>query len=94
MDKLKFKLEALKAIDSTFNQVEKLEQKRDKLSDSMKQKYDKQIAALNERKADMEKQLEKIENTSEENWEEVKEAFSLCLKHYKAGFVELGKLFK
>jgi len=94
MDKEKFKAEANAAIDSIFSKIEKLEQKKDDLSDSVKQKYDNQLAELNKRKAKMKEQLENIQQNSEDNWEEAKEIFSESLEHYKAGFAELGKLFK
>lgn len=94
MDKQKFKAEANAAIDNIFSKIEKLEQKRDDLNDSVRQKYDKQLAELNKRKTEMKEQLENIQQSSEENWEETKEIFSESMEHYKAGFAELGKLFK
>lgn len=94
MDKLKFKLEALKTIDKMFDKAEKLEQKKDDLSDNLKESYDKQIIALNNKKTELKSQLEDIQESTDKNWEEVKETFSESMKHYKAGFKELGKLFK
>lgn len=94
MDKLNFKIKTIETIDSIFDQVEKMEQKKDQLNENMKQKYDDQNKALNERRNGLKKKLDEIENSSEKNWEEAKEALSASLKHYKAGFEELGKLFK
>ena len=94
MDKLKFKAEANAAIDNIFSKIEKLEHRKDSLNDNVRQKYDKQIAALNKRKTEMKQQLEELQQSSEDNWEEAKEIFSESMEHYKAGFAELGKLFK
>lgn len=94
MDKLKFKIKTLEAIDSIFDQTQKMEEKRNRLNENMKQKYDKQIDALKKRRKEMKEKLDELEDSSEENWEEVKDTLSVSLKHYKAGFAELGKLFK
>jgi hypothetical protein len=94
MDKQKFKAEANAAIDNIFSKIQKLEQKRDDLNDNLRQKYDKQMAELNKRKTELKEQLENIQQSAEDNWEETKEIFSKSMEHYKAGFAELGNLFK
>lgn len=94
MDKFKFKVKALKTIDSVYDKIEKFDKKRDELNESLKENYDKQKAALMEKRIEMGKQLDKIENTTGETWKEAKEIFSESMKHYKAGFAELAKLFK
>ncbi len=93
-NRLDFKLKTLEAIDNIFDQMEKLELKRDSLSESFKKSYDQQMAALKMRRSELKSTLEGLEKTSEANWNEAKEVVSESMKHYKAGFEELGKLFK
>jgi chromosome segregation ATPase len=94
MDKIKAKVKALETIDQVYDQIEKLNQRRDTLNASLKQSYDKQLDSLNRRKQELKGKLAEMESASEENWNEVKEALSVSLDHYKAGFQELKKIFQ
>lgn len=94
MDKKEFKKKANKSIDEIFDKVEKLNQKKDSLNSSLKKQYEKNIEALNKKKAELKKKYDAMQNTSDSNWEKAKKEFSESLSHYKAGFTELGKLFK
>jgi len=94
MDKKEFKKKANKSIDEIFDKVEKLKQKKDQLSGSMKEKYEMKIDALNKKKAELMKKYEAIKSSSDNNWERAKMEFSESFSHYKAGFTELSKLFK
>ena len=93
-NRIEFKLKTLETIDNTFDQLDKLEQKKDDLNDSLKQRYDEQMASLKKQRAELKMTLEELENNSESNWDETKEIISKSMKHYKSGFEELGKLFK
>ncbi len=94
MDKTKAKVKALETIDQVYDQVEKLNQRRDSLNASLRQNYDKQLENLNRRKLELKGKLAAVENASEENWNEVKDALSTSLDHYRAGFQELRKIFQ
>ncbi|MDA3943212.1 MAG: hypothetical protein PF694_06690 [Bacteroidetes bacterium] len=94
MDKLEFKIKTLESIDKLFDQVEEMEQKRNQLNDSLKHKYDQEVDALKKRRAEMKEKLNEYENATLESQEKLKETLSASMKHYKAGFDELSKLFK
>jgi len=93
MDKREFRTKAHQSVEKLIGEIEKLEDKKDKLTNDFKEKYEKQSASLRERKKELQEYLNKMEADQEENWEEKKEIFSKSLDHYKAGFAELAKLF-
>lgn len=94
MDKQEFRSKAHIAVEKLISNVENLEKKKDEVSADMKAKYNQQIANLRQKKAELQENLERIEAEQDENWQERKEIFNNSLEHYKAGFEELGKLFK
>lgn len=94
MNKLEFKVKALETIDSFFDQVEKLEQKKDDLSDGLKKEYEKQILALKDRKTELLKKLDDLEKGSKNITETAREAYLESLKRYKTSFNKLTQLFK
>jgi predicted nucleic acid-binding Zn-ribbon protein len=94
MDKTTFKIKALETIDTMYDEVDKLHQRRDKLNDSLKESYDKSLEDLNRRKTELQEKLKAVENASEENWQQAKDALSKSMEHYKAGFNELKNVFK
>jgi hypothetical protein len=94
MDRQKFKNEANKNIDELFDKVEKLKSKKDSLSGSAKAKYEMQIAALNQKKAELKLKYDSLKESSETNWEKAKKEFSESFNHYKTGLTELSNIFK
>lgn len=94
MDKTTFKVKTLEAIDAMYDEVDKLHQRRDKLNATLKESYDKRLEDLNRRKTELQRKLKAVEDASEENWQQAKEALSTSMEHYKAGFNELKNVFK
>lgn len=94
MEKTELKLKAIETIDKVYDRIEKLNKRRDTLNASLKETYDEQIEKLSKRRAELKEKLNELENASEERWKEAKEAFSVSLEHYKAGFEELKRIFK
>lgn len=94
MEKREFRTKAHQAVESLISEIERLEAKRDELSDDMKEKYDSQISKLRQRKEELNEQMKALEAKQDKNWQEAKKIVSSSLEHYKAGFIELSKLFK
>ncbi|MFA5417956.1 MAG: hypothetical protein WC341_05805 [Bacteroidales bacterium] len=80
-------------IDEVFNQVDKLNSKKNELSENVRQRYETQQKAMAQHKADLIKRYEKLKSASYEEWDEVKRAYSESLERYKVGFDEFKKLF-
>jgi hypothetical protein len=94
MNKTEFKVKALETIDTFFDEVENLGQKKNSLNESLKKEFEKQLAVLNERKAGLKKKLDKVENAAEAKREQAKEAYSEAFNRYKTEIEQLRKLFK
>lgn len=94
MEKEKFRKKAKETVDDIFNRIEKLEQKRNHVSSSMKAKYDEQIAALKAKYTEMENQYKELELSSGQAWQDTKEKFSESADYFKAGLAKIGEIFE
>lgn len=94
MDKIEFKIKALKTIDNLFDKVEKLEKRKDELNNNLLINYYTISGILNNRKEDLKEKLEDIQHTSGENLAKANNAFSESLKKCSNEYAKLKDLFK
>jgi uncharacterized protein YdcH (DUF465 family) len=94
MDREKFQSKAKKTIDEIFDKIEELEVKKNKAVGKTKAGYEENIAELKVKKLELQARYDKLAEATEENWEEVKEAFSSALDSFKEGFSKIASLFK
>jgi len=94
MNRLEFKIEALEKIDKAFDNLQKIENKKNEIKSDLLQKYNETFHSVNKRKQELKESYKAIENSTEDNWKEIKERYSESLKHFNAGFNELEKIFK
>jgi hypothetical protein len=94
MDKENFKNKAKQSIDDIFAKIDELEAKKDKAIGEAKIEYEKRILELKSKKVELQAKYNKLVNASDENWEEVKNAFSSASDSFKEGFSKIASLFK
>ena len=94
MDKIKFKMKALKTIDNLFDKVEKLEKRKDELNDSLLINYYTISGIVNKRKEELKEKLDDVEQASDETLAKAKQAFSKSQKKFTMEFARLKELFK
>ncbi len=94
MEKEKYRVKAKETVDSIFNQIEELENKRQDVSQSMKAQYDEQIAALKAKYADLENQYKELELSSGQAWQDTKEKFSESADYFKAGLAKIAEILE
>ena len=94
MDREKFKNQAKKSIDEIFAKIDILEAKKEKAVGEVKAEYEKRIIELKAKKIELLAKYNKLVSASEENWEEVKNAFSSASESFKEGFSKIASLFK
>jgi hypothetical protein len=94
MDKEKFKNKAKDSIDEIFAKIDELEVKKDKAIGEAKIEYEEKLAELKSKKIELQAKYDKLVEASEENWEEVKVAFSSASESFKEGFSKIASLFK
>ena len=94
MDKENFKNKAKQSIDDIFAKIDEFEAKKDKAVGIAKAEYEEKIAELMLKKTELAEKYEKLVNSTEDNWEEVKAAFSSASESFKEGFSKIASLFK
>ena len=94
MNREKFKEKAKKKIDEIFAKIDDLEAKKDLAVGQTKIEYEKKIAELKLKKDELSAKYDKLVNATEENWEEVKTAFSDASKSFKNGFSSIFSIFR
>lgn len=94
MEKEKYRVKAKETVDSIFNQIEELEDKRQDVSQSMKAQYDEQIAALKAKYADLENQYKELELSSGQAWQDTREKFSESADYFKAGLAKIAEILE
>ncbi len=93
-DKENFKKKAKKSIDEIFAKFDKLEAKKDNIKEKGKAEYKEIMADLKSKKADLQQKYDKLENATEDKWEEVKQTFSKAADSFEEGFSKIGSLTK
>ena len=94
MDRENFKNKAKQSIDEIFAKIDELEAKKDKAFEGAKIEYEVKITELKAKKEELTAKYNKLMDSSDENWEEVKNAFSSASESFKEGFSKIGSLFK
>jgi peptidoglycan hydrolase CwlO-like protein len=89
-----FKKKAKKNIDEIFGKIDKLEAKKDNVTEKAKAEYKELMADLKSKKADLQAKYKKLENATEDKWEDVKKTFSNAADSFEEGFSKIGSLFK
>lgn len=83
MDKKEFKAKAKQTIDNLFQQAEQLEQKTQELKTDAKAQYQVAVQNLQSQKTTLINKYKQLEQTTDENWETVREAFSNGVQAFK-----------
>ena len=94
MDKETFKQNAKNTVDEIFDAIERIQEKATIVEGEAKVRFEQNLLELKERKKDLQDKYDKLGNTSEEKWEEVKNAFSSASESFKEGFKKITSLIK
>jgi hypothetical protein len=94
MEREEFKAKAKQTIDDLFAHIDKLEVKMNKAKADSKEKYKTEIDELKVKGAELQDKYNKLEDTVEDKWEEVKAAFQESIPSFKKGFSILGGIFR
>jgi hypothetical protein len=94
MDRENFKNKAKQSIDEIFAKIDELEAKKDKALEGAKVEFEEKINELKAKKDELTAKYNMLMDSSDENWEEVKSAFSSASESFKEGFSKIGSLFK
>ncbi|MCA1757771.1 MAG: hypothetical protein LC649_09975 [Bacteroidales bacterium] len=94
MDRNEFRTNAKKKIDEIFQQIDELENKRDKAGNDIKSSYNEMLGNLKKEGTELQKRYDSLQNASDDKWEEAKKAFSESTESFKEGFNRIFSLFK
>ena len=94
MDKETFKQNAKNTIDEIYNAIERIQGKATKVEGEAKDNFEKNLLELRALKKDVKAKYDKLEYSSEEKWEEVKNAFSSASDSFKEGFNKIRSIIK
>ena len=83
MTRQEFKKKAKENIDSLFQQVDQLEEKAMEVKGDAKDRIQVKLKALREQKEDLNEKLNNLEESTEENWTRMVNAFSNGLESFK-----------
>ncbi|MEA1874287.1 MAG: hypothetical protein U9N51_07670 [Bacteroidota bacterium] len=71
-----------------------MEAKADGMKADIKSEYLDKLSALKESRKDLQCKFDKLKNSTDEKWEETKNAFSSASDSFKEGFSDLFSMFK
>ncbi len=94
MEREDFKNKAKKSLDEIFAKIDELEAKKDKAFNEVKAEYEETISELKKKKDELLTKYNRLSNASEEDWEEIKNAFSSASVSFKDGVSKFISLFK
>ena len=94
MDKETFKQNAKNSIDEIFDAIERIQEKANKIEGEAKDSFEKNLIELKALKKDVQAKYDKLEYSSEEKWEEVKNAFSSASESFKDGIKKIKSIIK
>ena len=94
MEKQNFKTQATLTIDEIFEKIDELEAKKDQTLDDAKAEFEKMISELDSMKDELLASYARLFNADEENWEEVKYAFSAAKVSFREGVEKVVERFK
>ena len=94
MDRETFKQNAKNSIDEIFDAIERIQERANVVQGEAKVRFEQNLIELKAKKKDLQAKYDKLGNTSEERWEEVKNAFSSASDSFKEGFKKITSLIK
>lgn len=94
MDREAYKNKAKESIDEIFAAIDELEAKKNKALAGAKAEYSEKLAELKAKKDDLQVKYDRLLAATEDNWEEVKGAFSSASDSFKDGFSKIASIFK
>ena len=94
MDKETFKQNAKNSIDEIFDAIERIQEKASIVEGEAKVRFEQNLVELKAMKKDIQTKYSKLDNASEEKWEEVKNAFSTAAESFKEGFKKITSIIK
>jgi hypothetical protein len=93
MEREIFKNKAKESIDEVFAKIDELEAKKDQAMAGMKAEYTEKLAELKAKKDELQANYDQLLVATEDNWEEVKEAFSSASVSFKEGISKIASIF-
>jgi len=94
MDKETFRQNAKSTLDEIFDAIERIQEKANKIEGEAKDSFEKNLIELKALKKDVQAKYDKLEYSSEEKWEEVKNAFSSASESFKDGIKKIKSIIK
>jgi len=94
MDKETFKQNAKNTIDEIYDAIERIQEKAKIVEGEAKDNFEKNLLELRALKKEVQAKYDKLEYSSEEKWEEVKNAFSSASESFKVGIKKITSLIK
>jgi hypothetical protein len=85
MNKSEFRKKAKLQIDLLFNNIEHLEEKKDKVSANAIERYEETIRNLKYKRSRLQQNYQELEIVAEEQWIETKKAFEHATSSVKEG---------
>ena len=80
-------------IDEIFDALDEMKTKKNEVKEGYTQEYEKRIKELEQKKADLKARYQKLEQASEDKWNEVNRAFRESSEDFRKGFNKLQEVF-
>ena len=94
MDKETFKQNAKNTVDEIFDAIERIQEKATIVEGEAKVRFEQNLVELKVKMNELQAKYNKLDNASDEKWEEVKNAFSAASESFKEGFKKITSLIK
>lgn len=75
------------------SKIQELDEKKDVLSDDLKEEFREKVEALKAKKEALEAKIDEIEDDADEKWEDIKDILGDSYQSFKDGIINLGRLF-
>lgn len=92
MNREEFKKEAKKNIDELVHRIDEMERKKENMKDNIREQYESKLRTLRNNKEELQLKYKRLNEASNDQWQEAKEAFSNASDHFKQGFRELTSI--
>lgn len=92
MDRAAVKERARQSIDTVFDEIKKLEAKKDNISTEAAVRVNRELETLKSKKGELEEKYKALETVSEEKWSQAKEDFSASMDSFKNGVSKLTQI--
>ena len=94
MDRETFKQNAKNSIDEIFDAIERIQERANVVQGEAKVRFEQNLVELKAKMNDLQARYNKLDNASDEKWEEVKNAFSSASESFKDGFKKITSIIK